>query len=125
MTAANGGRESNWRGEGRAKLAMDCRSMEPWPRRAWISIPGWISNGRAGGSGGYVDATATFTTSGNTIDEWLDHLQGSARLDAGPAEVPIDQVERWSKGLLKFVFSLPAEGAVTRIHCIGGAIRSA
>jgi hypothetical protein len=81
----------------------------------WMDKP---TEGQA--SGGYADATATFRTSGNTIDEWLDHLQGSARFDAGPAELPIDQVERWSKGLLKFVFSLPAEGAVTRIHCMGG-----
>ena len=81
----------------------------------WMDKP---TEGQA--SGGYGDATATFTTNGNTVDEWLDHLQGSVRFDAGPAELPIDQVERWSMGLLKFVFSLPAEGAVTHIHCMGG-----
>ncbi len=81
----------------------------------WMDKP---TEGQA--SGGYADVTATFTTSGNTVDEWPAHLQGSARFDAGPAEMPIDQVERWSKGLLKFVFSLPAEGAVTHIHCMGG-----
>jgi AsmA-like C-terminal region/AsmA family len=81
----------------------------------WMDKP---TEGRA--SGGYADATATFTTSGNTVDDWFAHLRGSARVDAGPAELPIDQVERWSQGLLKFVFSLPAEGALTHIHCMGG-----
>ena len=81
----------------------------------WMDVP---TEGEA--SGGQADATATFMTTGNTVDEWLDHLKGSARIDAGPAQLPIDQVERWSKGLLKFVFSLPAEGKATHIQCMGG-----
>ncbi len=81
----------------------------------WMDEP---AQGQA--AGGYVDGAATFATTGDSIDEWLEHLRGSARVDAGPAEVPIDQVERWSQGFLKFVLSVPAEGAVTRVRCIGG-----
>jgi hypothetical protein len=69
---------------------------------------------------GYINADTTFETSGATLDEWLEHVRGSARVDAGPAEFPIEQVERWSKGFLKFVFSLPSEGSVTHIRCLGG-----
>jgi len=81
----------------------------------WMEAP---AQGQA--AGGYADATATFSTTGVTIDDWLEHLRGSARVDAGPVELPIDQVERWSKGVLKFVFSLPTEGSVAHIRCIGG-----
>jgi uncharacterized protein involved in outer membrane biogenesis len=69
---------------------------------------------------GYINADTTFETTGATFDEWLEHVRVSARVDAGPAEFPIEQVERWSKGFLKFVFSLPTEGSTAHIRCIGG-----
>ncbi|HZF25438.1 MAG TPA: AsmA-like C-terminal region-containing protein [Steroidobacteraceae bacterium] len=69
---------------------------------------------------GYINADTTFETTGATVDEWLEHIRGAARVEAGPAEFPIEQVERWSKGFLKFAFSLPSEGSITHIRCMGG-----
>ena len=82
---------------------------------AWVDAP---TQGQA--AGGYADVDARFTTSGASLDQWREHMRGSAHVAAGPAELPIDQVERWSKGFLKFVFALPAEGAATHVNCIGG-----
>jgi uncharacterized protein involved in outer membrane biogenesis len=82
----------------------------------WVDAP---AQGQA--AGGYADVDVRFTTTGDTLGEWREHMRGSVQVAAGPAELPIDQVERWSKGFLKFVFSLPEEGAATHVNCMGGA----
>ena len=81
----------------------------------WLDAP---TQGEA--EAGYADVDAHFKTSGDDLDELRAQLQGKARVSAGPADVPIDQVERWSKGFLKFVLALPEEGATTHINCLGG-----
>jgi hypothetical protein len=81
----------------------------------WLDAP---TQGEA--EAGYADVDAHFKTSGNDLDELRGQLQGTAQVSAGPADVPIDQVERWSKGFLKFVLALPEEGATTHINCLGG-----
>jgi hypothetical protein len=81
----------------------------------WLDAP---TQGEA--EAGYADLDARFKTAGNDLDELRAQLQGTAQVSAGPAEVPIDQVERWSKGFLKFVLALPEEGATTHINCLGG-----
>jgi uncharacterized protein involved in outer membrane biogenesis len=70
--------------------------------------------------GGYADVDARFKTSGEDLDGLRAHLHGTAHVAAGPAELPIDQVERWSKGFLKFVLALPEDGATTHVNCLGG-----
>jgi hypothetical protein len=108
-------------GEVKAKRTRDGLQISGTTAARRMDLDPWMEEPAQGqAAGGYVDGVATFTTTGNSIDEWLEHVRGSARVDAGPAEVPIDQVERWSQGFLKFVLSLPAEGAVTRVRCIGG-----
>ena len=81
----------------------------------WVDAP---TQGEA--AGGYANVDVRFTTSGSSVKGWREHLRGRAVVAAGPAELPIEQVERWSKGFLKFVFALPAEGAATRIKCMRG-----
>ncbi|HKE43785.1 MAG TPA: AsmA-like C-terminal region-containing protein [Steroidobacteraceae bacterium] len=89
-----------------------------------LDLERWLNASTRGlATAGYIDASSTFETRGATLEEWLEHLQGDARVDAGRAEFPIDQVERWSKGFLKFAFSLPAEGELTHIRCMGGNFR--
>jgi hypothetical protein len=86
-----------------------------------VDLDPWIDAPTQGeGAGGYADVDARFTTSGDSVAEWRRQMRGSAVVAAGPAELPIEQVERWSKGFLKFVFALPEEGAATHINCIGG-----
>ena len=82
----------------------------------WVDAP---TQGQA--AGGFADVDARFTTSGEGLDQWRAHMRGFAQVAAGPAELPIDQVERWSKGFLKFVFALPEEGATTHVNCMGGS----
>ncbi|MCI0437097.1 MAG: hypothetical protein L0271_26180, partial [Gemmatimonadetes bacterium] len=80
----------------------------------WVDAP---AQGRA--AGGFIDIDARFTTSGAGVAEWRKHMRGAARVAAGPVELPIEQVERWSRGFLKFLFSLPKEGTATHVNCIG------
>jgi uncharacterized protein involved in outer membrane biogenesis len=81
----------------------------------WLDAP---TQGEA--EAGYADVDAHFKTSGNDLEELRAQLKGTAQVSAGPADVPIDQVERWSKGFLKFVLALPEEGATTHVNCLGG-----
>jgi hypothetical protein len=82
----------------------------------WVDAP---TQGQA--AGGFADVDARFKTAGDGLGEWRKHMRGSAQVAAGPAELPIDQVERWSKGFLKFVLAFPEEGAATHVNCLGGA----
>jgi uncharacterized protein involved in outer membrane biogenesis len=92
------------------KLAARHLDLDPW-----LEAP---TQNEA--DGGYADVDARFKTSGEDLDELRAHLHGTAHVAAGPAELPIDQVERWSKGFLKFVLALPEEGATTHVNCLGG-----
>jgi hypothetical protein len=86
-----------------------------------LDLDPWIDAPTQGeGAGGFADVDARFTTSGDSVEQWREHLRGSAQVAAGPAELPIEQVERWSRGFLKFVFALPEQGAATYVNCMGG-----
>lgn len=94
-----------------AKLVVAATHLDLDP---WIDIP---THGKA--VGGHADLTADITSRGNTLKTLTERATGSMRVLAGPIELPIDEVERWSKGLLKLALALPAEGSVTHINCIG------
>jgi hypothetical protein len=86
-----------------------------------VDLERWLDASTQGeAEAGYANVDAHFKTSGNDLEELRAQLQGTAQVAAGPADVPIDQVERWSKGFLKFVLALPEEGATTHVNCLGG-----
>jgi len=86
-----------------------------------LDLDPWIDASTHGkGVGGFLDLSSDLTARGETFRALAEHATGSIRVMAGPAELPIDEVERWSKGLLRLALALPAEGSVTHIHCIGG-----
>ena len=91
---------------------FDARHIDLDP---WLDVP---TQGQA--AAGYANVVARFNTAGNNPDEWRESMRGTAHVDAGPVDLPIDQVERWSKGFLKFVLALPEEGATTHVNCLGG-----
>jgi len=95
-----------------AKLLATATHLDLDP---WIDAP---THGK--GAGGYLDVSADLSATGETFNALLEHATGSIRVMAGPAELPLDEVERWSKGFLKLVFALPAEGSVSHVNCMGG-----
>lgn len=95
-----------------AKLVSEATHLDLDP---WLEAP---THGR--GAGGYINLSVDLNATGETLKALTEHTAGSIRVLAGPAELPIDEVERWSKGLLHLVLAFPAEGTETHINCIGG-----